>query len=104
MENKGNTSRLKRRKRKKRLIFFFILILLFLGILLYIFVEYQQSLKNSQKSSSLKYENIEFKGVKDKSEKINILLCGIDARGKGKSRADTIMIAQYDPEAKKHGI
>jgi LCP family protein required for cell wall assembly len=105
MENKRNASRLKRRKKKKILILFFLtIVLLFLGTLLYIFVEYQQSLKNSQKSSSLKYENIEFKGVKDKSEKINILLLGIDARGKEKSRADTIMIAQYDPEAKKFKI
>ncbi|WP_199426196.1 LCP family protein [Thermaerobacillus caldiproteolyticus] len=104
MKNKRNANRLKKRKRKKLLIFFLILVLLFLGILLYIFVEYQQSLKNSRNSSSLQHENIEFKGVKDKSKKINILLFGIDARGEEKSRADTIMIAQYDPEAKKFKI
>ncbi|MBA2875237.1 LCP family protein [Thermaerobacillus caldiproteolyticus] len=104
MKNKRHANRLKKRKRKKLLIFFLILVLLFLGILLYIFVEYQQSLKNSRNSSSLQHENIEFKGVKDKSKKINILLFGIDARGEEKSRADTIMIAQYDPEAKKFKI
>ncbi|ALF10899.1 LCP family protein [Parageobacillus thermoglucosidasius] len=106
MENKRNASRLKRRKKKKKLLmlFFLIIVLLFLGILLYIFVEYQQSLKNSQNGSSLQHENIKFNGVRNKSGKINILLLGIDARGKEKSRADTIMIAQYDPEAKKFKI
>jgi len=105
MENKGNASRLKRRKKKKLLMLLvLIIVLLFLGALLYIFAEYQQSLQDSRNSSFLRHENIEFNGVKDKSEKINILLLGIDARGKEKSRADTIMIAQYNPKVKKFKV
>jgi LCP family protein required for cell wall assembly len=88
----------KKTKFKKTLFVFFALLL---GISGYIYFQYSQGLKQALGKSSVSSDEVskkEFNGAeKEKTEKINILLLGVDSRGEEKSRTDTIMIAQYDP-------
>jgi polyisoprenyl-teichoic acid--peptidoglycan teichoic acid transferase len=79
------------------LVFFSILI----GLSGYIYYQYSQGLKQASGKSIVSNETSkkEFNGSKrEKMEKVNVLLLGIDSRGEAKSRTDTIMIAQYDPK------
>lgn len=46
-------------------------------------------------------QNSPFQGVKSEQGQLNILVLGIDSRGEEQARSDSIMIAQYDPKAKK---
>ncbi|MTH55315.1 LytR family transcriptional regulator [Bacillus mangrovi] len=98
------TSRVNRGKKKKhkgkKLKFFFLILLLLIGSgLLYMYVQYQSAFNESNKDTDLHQEKVPFNGVKTKG-KVNVLLLGIDSRGEEKSRTDTIMIAQYDTNAK----
>jgi len=57
-----------------------------------------QSLKKINKDNTDTEEVYTFEGQKDQYGDTNILLLGSDARGKEKSRADTIMIAHYNED------
>jgi len=46
-------------------------------------------------------QNSPFQGVKSEQGQLNILVLGIDSRDEEQARSDSIMIAQYDPKAKK---
>lgn len=93
-----------RRKRKRRLkiknvlLLFFVILLGFSG---YVYFQYSQGLKQAAGKSidSNDAAKKAFKGAKrNEMDKVNILLLGSDSRGEAQSRADTIMIAQYDPK------
>ena len=92
--------RKKKKKTKLKKVSFVILVLL-LGLSGYIYIQYSQGLKQALGKSPVTNETSkkEFNGAeKEKMGKVNILLLGVDSRGEEKSRTDTIMIAQYDPE------
>lgn len=57
-----------------------------------------QSLKKINKDNKEANVVYTFKGQKDQYGDTNVLLLGSDARGKEKSRADTIMIAHYNED------
>lgn len=89
----------KKRKRKRILKLFFIVIIL-LGVGAgYTFYQYYQGLKHAGESA-FKDNNYaeEFEGKVDKHGNVNVLILGVDTRGEEKSRSDTIMVAQYNPE------
>ncbi|MBS2967495.1 LCP family protein [Metabacillus sp. KIGAM252] len=98
------TSRLNRGKqmkgkKKKRKILFLIFLLLLVSAVLYFYFEYKSALNVSMKATGVSQKQVEFNGVQTKG-KMNVLLLGIDSRGEEKSRTDTIMIGQYDHDAK----
>lgn len=101
-----NRRQMHRKKKKRRLKVKNILLLIFviiLGFSGYVYYQYSQGLKQAEGKTIASSDTAkkEFNGSKWKStDKVNILLLGIDSRGEAKSRTDTIMIAQYDP--KKH--
>ncbi|MEH7356402.1 LCP family protein [Neobacillus drentensis] len=85
-------------KLKKVFLGFFALLL---GLSGYIYYQYSQGLKQASGKNIVTNEKAkqEFNGTKkEKMDKVNILLLGVDSRGEEKSRTDTIMIAQYDPK------
>jgi polyisoprenyl-teichoic acid--peptidoglycan teichoic acid transferase len=97
---------LKNKKKKfkyKKLSLVFLVLLL--GLSGYIYFQYSQGLQQASGKSTVSSNETaktEFKGAeKEKMDKVNILLLGVDSRGEEKSRTDTIMIAQYDPENHK---
>ncbi|WP_028393660.1 LCP family protein [Bacillus cihuensis] len=102
--SKGTRSGKHRRKKKKKVFLSILLLIVLIGIVGagYLFVEYKMALQKSRADidQNLK-SDIEFKGVEDELGRVNILLLGVDTRGTEKSRTDTIMIAQYNPETKK---
>jgi LCP family protein required for cell wall assembly len=97
-----NTRMYEKRKKKvrKRRLFKLLLIvgLLLLGVFGYSGYQYYQGLKEAGASNFDDNKDIEFNGQEDELGRINVLLLGIDTRGEEKSRTDTIMIAQYDPD------
>lgn len=102
--NRQNFKKKKKKKLKLKNVTFVILVLL-LGLSGYIYYQYSQGLQQaSGKStvSSSETTKTEFNGAETElTDKINILLLGVDSRGEEQSRTDTIMIAQYDPENQK---
>jgi polyisoprenyl-teichoic acid--peptidoglycan teichoic acid transferase len=101
--NRKNFKKNKRKSKFKKLPF--VILFLFLGLSGYIYYQYSQGLQQASGKSPVSTEAAaknEFNGAdKEKMEKVNILLLGVDSRGEEKSRTDTIMIAQYDPENQK---
>jgi len=82
-----------------------ILLLVVLGILGYIFFQYNQGVKIAEENGDVaqadpeeKHEEFNGADIKNTLGKVNVLLLGIDTRGEEKARTDTIMIAQYDPK------
>lgn len=75
-----------------------ILFLLIGALSLYSYFQYQAGLKDSQEESVEPKIEYTFNGDRDKNGHTNILLLGSDARGEENSRADTIMIASYNPD------
>ncbi|MDQ1000794.1 anionic cell wall polymer biosynthesis LytR-Cps2A-Psr (LCP) family protein [Neobacillus niacini] len=97
---------LKNKKKKfkyKKLSLVFLVLLL--GLSGYIYFQYSQGLQQASGKSTVSSDETvktEFNGAKkEKMDKVNILLLGVDSRGEEQSRTDTIMIAQYDPENHK---
>lgn len=88
----------KKQKKKKWKSFVLILFLIFIGLLGYSYYQFKQGVSESKEKANIQTEKFEFHGDKDQYGGTNILLLGSDARGHEKSRADTIMIAQYHPE------
>lgn len=101
-----NRQNVKKKKRKSKFIkVSFLILVLFLGLSGYIYYQYSQGLQQASGKSSVSADDTtktEFNGADiEKMDKVNILLLGVDSRGEEKSRTDTIMIAQYDPENQK---
>lgn len=97
--------RKKRRKRKRKYIFSFV-ILFFLSLLLYGGYEFMAGQEeardrlnemNTDDSNNQGNQYTDFNPAEQLTDKINVLLLGVDSRGEEKSRTDTIMIGQYDP-------
>ncbi|WP_082051213.1 LCP family protein [Rossellomorea aquimaris] len=91
----------RQRMRRRKRFFRIFLALSFLGLSIgtaYFLYQYQTGKMNAGKTQAASEEIPEFNGKKDEHGKVNILLLGSDTRGEEKSRTDTIMIAQYDPE------
>ncbi|SEN13072.1 cell envelope-related function transcriptional attenuator common domain-containing protein [Mesobacillus persicus] len=88
------------KKKHRRRLWSVGLIMLFLligALSLYSYFQYQAGLKDSQEESGQPKVEYTFNGDRDKNGHTNILLLGSDARGEENSRADTIMIASYNP-------
>ncbi|MEH7480137.1 LCP family protein [Neobacillus drentensis] len=66
----------------------------------YAYYQYKQGVNQSLKKMNNKASNVvyDFEGKKDQYGGTNILVLGSDARGKEKSRADTIMIVHYNED------
>lgn len=88
----------KQKKKRKWKSFLLILFLLFAGTLAYSYYQFKQGVSQSKGEANIETEEFEFNGVKDQYGGTNILVLGSDARGEEKSRADTIMVAQYHPD------
>lgn len=90
------------KKKKKWKIVFLTLILLVLLVFVtigYAYYQFKQGVSQSLKKLDKQPEVVyNFEGKKDKYGDTNILLLGSDARGKEKSRSDTIMIASYNED------
>ncbi|MFL6556218.1 MAG: LCP family protein [Bacillus sp. (in: firmicutes)] len=69
----------------------------------YAYYQYKQGVNQSLKKMNNKASNVvyAFEGKKDQYGGTNILVLGSDARGKEKSRADTIMIVHYNEDKGK---
>ncbi|AIM17385.1 MULTISPECIES: LCP family protein [Neobacillus] len=92
-----------RKKKKRRWKKIFVLFLFILGgVIGYSYFQYKQGVNQSLKKLNGAREEeqmvYKFEGKKDQYGGTNILLLGSDARGKEKSRADTIMIAHYNED------
>lgn len=93
--------RTQRNKKKKRIRWsgvFFLLFLLIGALAVYSYFQYRGGVSDSAKTAEQNKQEYEFNGKRDRNGATNILLLGSDARGKEKSRADTIMIASYNPD------
>lgn len=88
----------KKKKKTKWKSFLLILLLLIAGTLGYSYFQFKQGVSQTEGEANIQTEEFEFNGAKDKYGGTNILILGSDARGEEKSRADTIMVAQYHPE------
>lgn len=89
----------KKHKKKKWKSFVLILFIIFFGLIGYSYFQYKQGVSQSvEKENIAPQKEYEFHGEKDQYGGTNILLLGSDARGNERSRADTIMIAQYHPK------
>lgn len=85
-------------KKKKWKIIVLILLLLIAGTIAYSYVQFKQGISQSKEKAEVDTLEYEFNGDKDAYGGTSVLLLGSDARGNEKSRADTIMIAQYHPD------
>ncbi|NHM31715.1 LCP family protein [Neobacillus terrae] len=93
-ENKG------KKKRKAWKVILLLLLLIIGCVLAYAYYQYKQGINQSMKKigGTTKLETYKFEGQKDQYGNTNILLMGSDARGKERSRSDTIMIASYNQD------
>ncbi|WP_075981507.1 LCP family protein [Bacillus massilinigeriensis] len=94
----------KKTKKKRWKTVLLVLLLIIGGALAYSYYQYRQGVSQSTKKADIDKQEYSFNGSKDQYGGINILLLGSDARGKEKSRADTIMVAQYHPEKKTYKL
>lgn len=88
-------------KKKRRWPSILLVFILLIGAVTgYAYYQYKQGVNQSLKKIDKKASNVvyTFKGKKDQFGGTNILLLGSDARGKEKSRADTIMIVHYNED------
>ncbi|MBT2756456.1 LCP family protein [Mesobacillus foraminis] len=97
MRQDRHEKRKKRRKVRWSAVFF-ILLLLIGGVGIYSYLQFNEGLAGSQKQTGEVQEEYTFNGSKDENGSINILLLGSDSREGETSRADTIMIASYNPD------
>jgi polyisoprenyl-teichoic acid--peptidoglycan teichoic acid transferase len=95
--NRKDFKKKKKRKKKRRFKILSIFLLLIVGFAGYTFYQYYDGLKTAGEGIDTNFQSEEFNGAKSDG-KINVLLLGVDSRGEEKSRTDTIMVAQYDPE------
>lgn len=93
--------RTQRKKKKKRIRWSGVFLLLFLligALAIYSYFQYRAGVNDSAKDTDQNKQEYEFHGKRDKNGATNILLLGSDARAKEKARADTIMVASYNPD------
>ncbi|WP_110114391.1 LCP family protein [Bacillus sp. CGMCC 1.16541] len=88
------TERKRKRGKKRRFLF----ILLVIGLLFVGYNAVQYILALNQYSDDTGKQSFDFSGEEVKG-KINVLLVGVDSRGEEKSRADSIIVAQYDNDS-----
>ena len=89
------------KKKKKRIRWsgVFLLVFLLIGALgLYSYFQYKSGINESAETTEQNKQEYNFNGKRDRNGSSNILLLGSDARGEETSRADTIMIASYNPD------
>jgi polyisoprenyl-teichoic acid--peptidoglycan teichoic acid transferase len=95
------------KKKRKRIRWSRIFLLLFLlvgAFSLYSYMQYRSGVNNSGKAADENQQEYHFNGESDRNGLTNILLIGSDARGKENSRADTIMIASYNPDTESYKL
>ena len=89
----------KNKKKRIRWSGVFLLMFLLIGALgLYSYFQYKAGLNDSAGTNEQNKQEYKFNGKRDRNGSSNILLLGSDARGEENSRADTIMIASYNPD------
>ncbi|WP_210364637.1 LCP family protein [Bacillus sp. REN3] len=88
----------KKLKVRWRRVFFALFLLFALIAAAYSYFQYRAGVKDSEKLVEQNKPEYEFNGEKAPNGATNVLLLGSDARENGGSRADTIMIASYDPK------
>lgn len=90
-------SRKKRYKRKSRIFKLAVAMLaLCVSAIGYFVYQYQTGVSTTE---SVEHDEYKFNGEKSLDNKVNVLMLGVDARpDEGKSRTDSIMVAQYDPK------
>ncbi|WP_253905474.1 LCP family protein [Bacillus sp. THAF10] len=71
------------------------------ALFLYGYFQYKNAYDNNIRETVLARSDIEFNGAVSSDQKYNVLLLGTDARNGENSRADTIMVAQFDQKANK---
>ena len=86
----------KKTGKKRRWFVFFLLLFGLLGF--YSYGQFQAGLKDSQEEAGEQKTEYTFNGTRDENGNTNILLLGSDSRGEENARADTIMIASYNPD------
>ncbi|MBU8792040.1 LCP family protein [Oceanobacillus caeni] len=88
----------KRNKRKSRIFKIAVALLAMIVVAVGYFVyQYNEGVSMADPMEVQK-QDYEFNGQKN-LDKVNVLLLGVDARpDEGKSRTDSIMVAQYDPK------
>lgn len=86
----------KKTGKKRRWFVFFLLLFGLLGF--YSYGQFQAGLKGSQEEAGESQVEYTFNGTRDENGNTNILLLGSDSRGEANARADTIMIASYNPD------
>lgn len=91
-----------RNKKKRRWASIILVFLLLLGAVCgYAYFQYKQGVNQSLKKMNKDQQQkvvYQFSGQKDQYGDTNILLLGSDARGKERSRSDTIMIMHYNED------
>ncbi|MBT2638950.1 LCP family protein [Bacillus sp. ISL-39] len=95
------------KKRKKRVRWSGIFLLLFILVgatALYSYMQYRSGVNDSEKAAEENKQEYHFNGESDRNGLTNILLIGSDARGNETSRADTIMIASYNPDTESYKL
>lgn len=96
--NPNRRSARKKRKFRKGRFFFSILVIMLVGILLFSIVQYKAG---RDLAAETEKPSIEFNGdpIDVKNQGIeNILVLGVDTRGKEKSRTDTMMLVSWNKE------
>lgn len=97
MRSERHETKKGKNKGKKWKTFLLLLLLIFGTTLAYSYYQYKQGVSQSMKKIEKKdTQEYKFEGQKDQYGDTNILLLGSDTKGKGNSRADTIMIAHYN--------
>lgn len=88
-------------KRKVILLTFLIIVLLAVSTAPYTSHQYEVARKESQKlleeNGQQEVEEIKFNSETTEEEYVHILLVGVDNKGDGPARTDTILVAQYQP-------
>ncbi|WP_018663319.1 LCP family protein [Heyndrickxia acidiproducens] len=101
MDSRITNKKKKRKRIRWRRIFLLLFLLLVVFGAVYTAYQYYAGVRQTKKGDALNMDDVAFNGKKDANGRTNILLLGIDTRGEEKSRTDTIMVAQYDPETNK---
>ncbi|WNF24042.1 LCP family protein [Mesobacillus jeotgali] len=95
------------KKKRKRIRWSSIFLLLFLlvgAVALYSYMQFRSGVNDSERAGEENKQEYHFNGESDRNGLTNILLIGSDARGEENSRADTIMIASYNPDTESYKL
>jgi polyisoprenyl-teichoic acid--peptidoglycan teichoic acid transferase len=93
------SDRYEKKNRKRRWSSVLVVLFLLIGAAIaYSYFQYQAGVKGSQEQRGEPQEEHVFNGERDENGATHILILGSDARADEHSRADTIMIASYNPD------